>query len=235
MIGLLPIYAENIIENGTKLPVQGVIMETMKLVQSYTERGWNVFPCKIKDKTPLVKWQDEATNDIEKVKSWWTAYPNANVGLATGRRSMFWALDVDAGHGGVETLKRLISEHGSLPNTPVSKTGGGGFHYLFSYANGENVRNTASKIGKGIDTRGDGGYIVAPPSLHPSGKFYQWDDNHDPSKIDLSPAPAWLLELLERPQEAPGALEVDKTGAYSSGQRNSALTSLSGAMSSKGM
>ena len=208
-------------------------METIDFAKYYAGRGWDIFPCKPKDKVPMVKWQDEATSDMSRIEAWWTATPEANIGLATGPRSGFFALDVDAGHGGVETLKELTSKHGQLPETVISNTGGGGYHYLFS--NATTVKNTASRVGKGIDTRGEGGYIVVPNSYHPSGKRYEWDKDHAPSKTELAPAPNWLLELLTRPQEAPGQAQQINGGAYSAGQRNSALTSLAGAMRRKGM
>jgi len=206
-------------------------MEINKYLKFYSDRGWKIFPCRPKDKTPLVKWQDEATNDMRKIEAWWSQYPDANVGLATGKRSGLFALDIDAGHGGVETLNHLIQKYGQLPNTPMSNTGGGGYHYLFSYTT--EVRNTASKIGAGIDTRGDGGYIVVPPSLHPSGKNYEWDKSHAPSVTELSPAPQWLLQLLNSESQTPQPLPGQ--GIYHSGMRNSTLMSLAGSMRRRGM
>src|SRR5512138_695657 len=126
-------------------------ISTLDYVSFYSQQGWRIFPCKAGDKVPLVKWADEATTDLFQINEWWGRYPDANIGLATGPRSGVFALDVDAGHGGKETLAAHIAKHGNLPQTPTSNTGGGGNHYLFIYPPNVEIRNSAGKLGNGLD------------------------------------------------------------------------------------
>ena len=199
----------------------------------YAGRGWDVFPVKPRDKTPLLKWADEACKDEAKIQAWWTKNPNANVGIATGKRSNIVVLDVDAGHGGNESLAALVREHGSLPKTVTAHTGGGGRHIIFVHP-GIDIHNSASKLGQGLDIRGDGGYIVAPPSIHPNGKAYTWAER--PSLAPLADMPAWMIEKLTAvtPLEYPKG-EQETPGAIASGSRNQVLTSLAGTMRRRGM
>jgi predicted P-loop ATPase len=150
------------------------------------------------------------TTDAAKLERWWRACPDANIGIAAGAGLL--VLDID-GEKGSATLDRLLAEHGALPLTPVQRTGKGR-HFLFAVT-GE-VRNSAGRIGalmgedgkpipSGIDTRGDGGYIVVAPSVHPSGKRYEWFADALPSKTPLAAAPAWLLDLLAKPEAAVSA------------------------------
>jgi hypothetical protein len=170
----------------------------------YAKRGWRVFPCKPEDKTPLVKWRDQATVDQEAIRNWWKKYPGANIGVVTGAISGIVVVDVD-GNEGMAIWEQLVAAHGFFTETPTAMTGGGGEHYYFAHPGGT-FRNTAAKIGEHIDTRGDGGYVVAPPSLHPNGNRYRWMNGSD----QLTPAemPSWLIDLLafeeaEQPSEAP--------------------------------
>jgi hypothetical protein len=114
----------------------------------------------------------DATTDRQVVERWWTENPLANIGMPTGAASGLVAIDVDVRHQGVESLKVLERKIGALPPTLVSITGGG-FHYFYKYP-GLIVRSGAAVLGPGIDVRGDGGYVVVPPSLHASGKRYEW-------------------------------------------------------------
>lgn len=198
----------------------------------YSQQKWDIFPCKPHDKTPLVKWADEATSDMFQIAEWWSRYPDANIGLATGKRSGVFALDVDAGHGGLDTLRQHTEKFGRLPDTPTSNTGGGGNHYLFSWDDNYKVRNSAGRLGQGLDTRGDGGYIVVPLSVHPSGNLYKWQADHAPSKTPIAKAPDWLVKMLftEQIQQ----VTTQPQGAYSVGRRNNALTQMAGAMRRRG-
>lgn len=210
-------------------------MDIIDYALFYASKKWQVFPCRPHDKTPLVKWADEATTDAEKIKAWWKATPNANIGIATGARSGIVVLDIDAGHGGEKTIAALIEQHGEFPITPQAHTGGGGRHIVFQHP-GVEVRNSASKVGDGIDVRGDGGYIVAAPSIHPNGNEYKWIAQNAPSKTTLAAIPAWLLEAMNKKDEAPAIpQERAVSAAFTSGSRNSSLTSLGGTMRRRGM
>jgi hypothetical protein len=159
---------------------------------AYARRGVPVFPCEPKGKAPLTGggfW--DATTDAERARSWWSRSPRANVGVPTGRRSGLLVLDVDPDDGGLESLASLERWGGPLPRTARSKTGGGGLHVYFRYPSGpgaEEVRNSASWLGAGLDVRGEGGYVVVPPSATVGP--YEW--------LDRSPLaePDWLLARL---------------------------------------
>ncbi len=118
----------------------------------------------------LRQWQDLATADLATVQGWQAQFPSGNIGIATGSISGFFALDVDPDKGGDETLDALLREHGALPPTVTAQTGSGGRHYLFRLPPGLDLRNSAHKLGRGLDTRGDGGQIVVAPSVSARGK-----------------------------------------------------------------
>ncbi len=149
------------------------------------ERGWSVIPIG-KDKKPLIKWTkyqfEKATK--EEVISWFTNNPEANVGIVTGNISNLTVVDIDPRHNGTDEDFRAIQ-------TVKSATGGGGWHYFFKYKNG--IQNHAN-IKEGIDIRGEGGYVIAPPSLHASGKRYEWINN--PNDTSIAELPIILEEML---------------------------------------
>ncbi len=158
-------------------------------------KGHPIFPVG-PDKKPLVKnGFKSATTDQEQIQEWWTRHPGAGIGMPTGPASGCWVLDVDLPHG-PETLAMLEAEHGPLPETPTQQTGGGG-RQMFWRWNGRAIKNSAGQIGPGIDVRGDGGYVVMPPSLHHSGQRYQWIVS-----ASTQPAPEWLVELAMRRTQA---------------------------------
>ena len=129
--------------------------------------------CGSPGKHPHIKqWQQDASTDAETIRRWWRRWPSANVCIATGSTSGIVVLDVDPRHGGAESLKTLEREHGSLPKTPTVITGGGGLHHYFVHP-GKRVPNKVN-VFPGIDIRGDGGFVVAPPSRHVSGEEYSW-------------------------------------------------------------
>lgn len=203
-------------------------MDTVAFARSYSQRGWQSFPCRPHEKTPLVKWADVATTEENMLVGWWDNFPDANIGIACGKRSGIVVLDVDAGHGGYESITKLIEKYGALPKTPVSKTGSGGEHIFFKHP-GIEIRNSAGKLGQGLDIRGDGGYVVAPPSLHPNGNYYEWEVK--PSQVELSDMPEWMIELLK--EKTPEPKHPQETSAIIEGGRNDYLTKMAGAMRRK--
>ena len=156
----------------------------------YLESGYSIFPVRPKGKEPLFSWGDFQTRRAskEEVEKWWGKYPEANIAIVTGQISGIIVLDVDGEEG-----KRSI-EGLSIPETATAKTGGGGLHYIFKHP-GVECKNFTRKL-PGIDFRGDGGYIVAPPSTHENGKKYEWLKH--PSEVGISEAPDWLLELVKK-------------------------------------
>jgi hypothetical protein len=186
----------------------------------YAGRGWRAFPCEARGKRPLIKeWQKRATTNAEQIIEWWSRWPDANVAIATGESSGILAIDVDPRHGGDETLRELVEGHGELPDTRVAATGGGGFHSLFIYPIGSNIRNSAGKLGRGIDVRGEGGYIIAPPSVHDSGKVYEWL-----KALTLAPLPEWLFKRLTEEKPVPEASHAGE--ARSEAQSSAAMEGL---------
>jgi hypothetical protein len=135
------------------------------------------------------------------------AWPDSNVGVRTGAESGIVVLDVDPRHGGGESLNRIEAEHDGLDGRAVAMTGGGGLHYIFTHP-GRMVANRTGAFGyAGIDVRGDGGYIVAPPSVHASGARYWWADLCEPEL--LADLPQWLTRPERRrpePQAADGGI-----------------------------
>jgi putative DNA primase/helicase len=200
--------------------------------------GWLVFPCAPGGKRPLTEHGFlDATASEQVLRSWWTKWPDANVAVRAGAASYLLVLDVD-GEQGEGSLADLEARYGKVPATLVCETPRGK-HYYFAHPGGE-MRNTAGKLGAGLDTRGDGGYVVSPPSTH-SGKQYRW--LCDPETTPLAQVPAWLLKLLiDTPgapkQEAAASAsdpKEDAEGAITEGRRNSTLASLGGTMRRRGM
>lgn len=137
----------------------------------YAADGFAVFPCRPGDKQPLGSLVPngclDATTDAEIIKGWWTKCPNANIGLATGLKSGLAVVDLD-GQEGIASGNRLGL------SSPVCALTGHGKQLFYSDTEGK-LKNSVKKLAPGIDTRGTGGYVVVPPSLHPNGKRYVWE------------------------------------------------------------
>lgn len=202
---------------------------TIELVKQYSHLGWQCFPLKPKDKIPVVKWADVATSEENMLVGWFENQPFANVGIACGRRSGIVVLDVDAKNGGYESLAALQEVQGRLPDTPIARTGGGGEHIFFAHP-GVEVRNSAGRLGPGLDVRGDGGYVVGAGSVHPNGSPYEWI--FSPDDVPLAPLPAWVVKLLR--DTPPQNIPVCTNGTVANGSRNVYLTSMAGTMRNKG-
>jgi hypothetical protein len=156
------------------------------------ERGFRVFPCRERAKEPLIKNNlQKATTDPRVIAGWWSA-KNYNIGFATGSLSGLWVLDVD-GDEGEAALRKLEAEHGALPTTVEAVTGKGR-HLYFRWPHGR-IISSRTAILPGVDTRANGGYVLTPPSVHPSGKVYTWSVD---SAAEFEDAPEWLLDLVVR-------------------------------------
>jgi len=206
--------------------------------ETYAMRGWHVLP--LRGKIPIVAHGvKDASRDIDQIKAWWTVEPNADIGIATGQISGLVVLDVDPRHGGDETLLELEAIHGKLPPTLEVMTGGGGRHLYFKYPQGvQYIKCNAGQLGPGLDIRADGGYVVAPPSIHPdTGKPYEWEASCDPMTDEPAESPDWLLNLLtiSRPQTSNNGHKPNPNGAIPQGQRNTTLTSEAGKMRRAGL
>lgn len=169
----------------------------------YASRGWAVFPLVPHAKTPLTTHGVlDASKDLAQIETWWTKNPDANVGIACGEPSGFFVVDIDPRNGGDTVWNELVEQNG-YPVTHQATTGSGGTHLLFNLPAGyARFRKT---LGEGIDLQSTGKYIVAPPSLHPDGGVYDWDDS-----IPIADAPQWLLDLaLKSEPEEEHKVRVD--------------------------
>src|SRR5215218_1943632 len=158
----------------------------LKAALAVARNGKPVFPCKPSGKEPLTKRGHlEATTDPRKIHMWWKRWPDANIGVPTGSRSGVLVLDVDHPAG----LDALEAKHGKLPATRTHATGSGGMHFLLTYPAGVEIRNSAGKLAEGLDVRGEGGYIIVPPSR--TTRPYEVLD-----ALPLADLPGWLTEAL---------------------------------------
>jgi len=178
----------------------------------------------------------DASKDADTVSGWFTN-ASLNIGIVTGAVSGVIALDVDPRHDGDETLAALEREHGPLPETWRFLTGGGGEHILFRHP-GQKVPNSAGALGAGLDVRGDGGYIVAPPSRHVMGRAYAISVDHHPEDVALADAPDWLLKRIITPGKAAKAKQAAEWRALTregaaNGERNNSIAKLSGLLLGK--
>ena len=174
--------------------------------------------CPSAGKHPAIdEWPERATTDPETIRTWFRR--RRNVGIATGRGLL--VLDIDL--GGEEWLRQQ-----AVPLTWSARTGSGGLHYYFRLPPGVELRDTAGKLAAGVDTRGDGGMVVAPPSVSGRG-LYEWQTA--PGEVDLAPIPAWLLtRLLELASGSERSPVRDLPETIPTGQRNEALARIAGAL-----
>jgi hypothetical protein len=160
-------------------------------------RGCAIFPCRL-DKTPYTKHGfKEATTNLTQVEYWWRIHQGASIGIATSPVSGIFVLDIDNYHGGEASLRRLEHEHGELPHTVEVITGSGnGRHLYFRWPQHRMIRISQGRLGEGLDLRGAGGYVIAPPSPHESGRAYSWSVD---SEKQFAEAPDWLLNKIAEP------------------------------------
>jgi RecA-family ATPase len=216
----------------------------------YAERGWLVMPlhtptasgcscgrrdCGSQGKHPrTAHGLKDASCDPATIREWWNRWPDANIGIVTGTESGILVLDVD-GNLGDQSLTDLTQRGAHLPETYTIQTGKGQ-HIYFLWPEGADVRNSQSRIAPGLDIRGMGGYVVAPPSLHASGAQYEVKA----SAIPPVSCPEWLLSIIHCPenrQEAcsASASEPIMSGSFGRGHRTTRLVSLAGSMQKRGM
>jgi hypothetical protein len=198
-------------------------------------RGLWVFPCRPRDKLPATPHGfKDATTDADIIEQWWRQEPECNIGIATGQRSGVFVVDVD-GEDAEAELRKLEAQHGALPATVESITARGR-HLYFAWAAEHPVRNTAGKIAPGVDTRGEAGYVLAPPSVHRTGRVYAWSVD---SGGAFAPAPQWLLNRISGNGDSNGRgngngavpasawRELIRSGA-DEGQRNDTIARIAG-------
>jgi hypothetical protein len=202
-------------------------MLMLKTARTLAEKGLAIFPCLPRDKRPATPHglKDATTDQIE-IENWWHQNPNCNIGIATGAASGVFVTDLDGVDAEVE-LRKLEAQHGELPATVESITGRG--RHLFFRCPERPVRNSAGRIAAGIDVRATGGYVIAPPSIHPSGKRYSWSVD---SAATFAAAPEWLLSIIAEPENGTVAPASEwralVCNCVAEGQRNSSVARLAG-------
>lgn len=151
----------------------------------FVRMGWPVFPCNVKEKTPATRFGfKDASSGENQINEWWSR-KDYNLGLPTGKNLVVLDADCEEALASVRAL--------GTKDPPTVRTGRG-WQWYFEVPEFE-VRNSAGKISTGIDVRGVGGYVVAPPSIHPNGKSYEWDV----FPFRLLPFPDWL-RVFTRPK-----------------------------------
>lgn len=202
------------------------ISKLHRAARIYAENyGMSVFPCVKRGKEPITAHGfKEATRNPEQINEWWSRYPGANIGVACGGVSGgLLVLDVD-GDEGQESLRKLERDHGVI--TTAQTLTGKGTQYWFKSQ--QSFKNRV-RLMPGIDIRSDGGYVIAPPSIHPLGKPYAWEVSARIDEVPLAPLPNWLIPLLS-PQAQPSKTDwakIAKTGAPQ-GARNQTLAQVAG-------
>ena len=235
--------AGNRAQGSPEVTSRGVVAGDMVVeALKYARRGWPVFPvhsvehgkctcgdptCSSVGKHPrTAHGVKDATCNEEAIRRLF-CYRNGGIGLATS--SGLFVLDIDPRHGGDKTLSALEEQYGALPITLEVRTGGGGRHLFFASQGGSTVKNSVGALGAGVDVRGEGGYVVLPPSIHFSGNRYEWV-----RESDAAVAPDWLVANLAANQPR-SSTKKDAQGKIPEGQRNSTLTSLAGSMRHRGL
>jgi len=176
----------------------------------YAAIGWQVFPlhhitangcscntsCKSPGKHPISNGGfKQATLRKDIIEKWWAKNPQANIGVRTGKESGVFVLDIDPKNDGEASFDKIEKVYGKVPDDVFSITGSGGRHYIFKHPG--DIGRSTTNLWPGIDTRGNGGYIVVAPSNHVSGKEYFWDAEADPLNGALpKAAPVWLIKKL---------------------------------------
>lgn len=176
--------------------------------------------CRSAGKHPRTKnGSSDATTDRAKIRDWWRRWPNANIGIATGEVSGLVVLDVDPRNGGNSTLRELEADK-RVPRTLVARTGGGGRHFYCQYPDA----TINFKLGRGIDVKADGGFVVAAPSVHVSGNVYTWLKRPSPD-LELKRLPNWALYANG---SAPKENARRPNDVLRNGERNVGLASYAG-------
>jgi hypothetical protein len=189
----------------------------------------HVLPCLPRDKPPATaNGVKAATANPDTIRQLWQHDPQLNIGIATGEPSGFFVVDVDGIDAEAE-LRKLEAQHGALPAT-VEVITARGRHMWFKMPNAP-IRNSAGKLGPGLDIRATGGYVLAPPSVHPTGRRYEWSVD---CASAIAPAPAWLLDIIAAPANGSGKSTTppsewrDLIKGVSEGARDCSLTKLTG-------
>ena len=202
----------------------------LRTALALARKGLKVFPCLPRQKEPATEHGcKDASADPKTIRGWWRQRPDCNIGIATGAVSGIFVVDIDGIDAELE-VRKLEAEHDALPATVESVTARG--RHLFFQMPEVPVHNSAGRIAEGIDVRGDGGYVLAPPSIHPSGRRYEWSVD---CANAFAPEPSWLLGIITKPTNGNGASATPPSewralmaAGVDEGQRDNAATRLCG-------
>jgi hypothetical protein len=196
--------------------------ELLNAALGYADQSWPVFPCEQGGKKPLTaNGFKDATTDKNTIRAWWAKWPDANIGSPMGGDRI--VIDMD-GSEADQSMVELERKYGKLPETLQAKTGRG-WHFYFN-PGGAKIKPSAGVLGRHLDVRGEGSYVILPPSVHANGERYEWRD------APMATLPEAWLKLLSsppRPEDRPEAKKIPE------GQRNQHLTSLAGSMRRRDM
>lgn len=207
--------------------------ELLRAALAYAGRGIPVFPC-WRDKSPLGPLAPhgfkDATTDASRITAWWSRYPDANIGIPTGKASGIISLDLDVYKPGAMTFEEVVAKLGNLPKTATVRTGSGGLQLYYRHPEGEPLEGAVEgKLGPSVCVKASGGYVIAPPS-RTTGPYECIE------RLPLADPPAWLLEALRKPPVRPerskggrGPTPIQAAGGkIPDGCRDDALASIAG-------
>jgi hypothetical protein len=242
-VGLAIADQANVLRTALSIPsgrVSGKTLDELsdlgKAAQRLAAHGLPVFPCRARDKKPATRnGLKDATTDLRRIEAAWRRWPDLNIGVPTGAVSGVVVLDVD-GDDGQDSLHYLEDEHEVLPDTKSITTPSGGQHFWFKHPDKE-IRNTAGYPERNLDIRGDGGYVLVPPSIGPNGVGYFVDD-----ESPMTHMPAWLVKMLrdyqaKADQALKGSIDWPAflADAPSQGERDTRMTKYVGHLFRVGM
>ena len=216
----------------------------------YAKKGWPVIPlhtpgnngcscgnydCRSGGKHPRTKHgAKDGTTDKEIIREWWQKWPDANIGIATGRASGLVVVDIDPRHGGDQNYDDLVDGHEKIDTLEVI-TGSGGRHIYFAYPHDRHIGCPGTDL-SGIDIRGDGGLVVAPLSKHRNGRNYQWEESSKPTQIEVASMPQWMMDvLLPIEKEDKSKIADPLPDIIPEGERHTRMVSMAGSMRHRGV
>lgn len=203
-------------------------MTVNELAAEYVDSGWSVLPVRPEEKRPyMTNWLQYTKTRAPKamVDSWFTNLAGAGVGVVTGRISNMVVLDVE--HDCPYPIEELLKRY---PTQMIARSGGGGYHLFYLYPTNQTRVANRVRIFEGADLRADGGFIVLPPTMHPSGNRYEWV-----KRGPLGAFPAALLELQAQPRVQGDGWITEALRGVSEGGRNDTCARLAGYFFKKGM
>jgi hypothetical protein len=203
-------------------------MRVLDAALRHAEHGRPVFPCDPRSKAPLTEHGfHDASLDPAAIRHWFDRRRPPMLAIPTGARTRLVVLDQD-GDQAIESRRELERRHAPLPRTASVVTPSGGSHDYFAHP-GVEIPNSVGGLGPGLDVRGDGGYVIVPPSVAVTGRRYEIDEEAPPA-----PLPAWLLGLVRQPANENGRavpaaewLRIVRDG-LDDGERNQGLSRLTG-------